>query len=594
VTKAEQQKLKRTPRWTPGMNQIAGEFSTLTDGLDYAAHGDTGLNFYAPRGALEHVLPYRELREKARSTARKLLRAGLRHGERVAIVAETGPAFIITFFACQYAGLIPCPVPYAMNMGGHDAYVSRIEGMLNAADASAIVGPNVSKEAIGEAAGRTNTRMILTHSSLQELEEDGELAPFQADDVAYIQYSSGSTSAPKGVLISQKAATTNTRMILQHGLKVRTDDRAFSWLPLYHDMGLVGFLLSPMMGQTTVDYLATPAFARRPALWLKLMSDNRSTVCYAPSFGYDLASRRIKDGANDLDLSSWRIAGIGGDMVRPDVLCEFTDRLKGSGFKSTAFNPSYGMAESTLAVTFTPLEEEMIVDVVDRAKMKETGRAEVASEIDKLNAPEKVRSFVACGMSMPGHEIVVRDDNGKVLGDREIGHVLIKGPSLMAGYYLNNSATEEIMGSDGFMDTGDMGYMLDGQIVLTGRAKDLILHNGRNIWPQDLEWAAEQLPDLKDGDAAAFGVEDENGEEHVTVLIQCRFADPERRAHVRHEVSTLVHRAAGVECDVVLVPTRSLPFTSSGKLSRSGAKSKFLSGEILPLEVDLPHLVAVG
>ncbi len=594
MTQAEQKELKKTPRWTSGMNQIAGEFSTLTDGLDYAAHGDTGLNFYAPRGALEHVLPYRDLRERARSTGRKLLRAGLRGGERVAIVAETGPDFVITFFACQYAGLIPCPVPYAMNMGGHDAYVLRIEGMLNAADASAVIGPDLSKEAISEAAARTNTRMVLTHTSLQELDEDGELAPFNSDDVAYIQYSSGSTSAPKGVLISQKAATTNTRMILQHGLKVTTDDRAFSWLPLYHDMGLVGFLLSPMMAQTTVDYLATPAFARRPALWLKLMSDNRSTVCYAPSFGYDLASRRVSAAASDLDLSSWRIAGIGGDMVRPDVLHNFIERLGVAGFKSTAFNPSYGMAESTLAVTFAPLEDEIIIDVIDRAQMKETGKAHAASEIDKRNAPEKVRSFVACGLSMPDHEIVVRDDAGTILADREIGHVLIKGPSLMTGYYLNDNATNEIMGDDGFMDTGDMGYMLNGQIVLTGRAKDLILHNGRNIWPQDLEWAAEQLSDLKDGDVAAFGIEDEVGEEHVTVLVQCRFADPARREHVRHEVSMLVHRAAGVECNIVLVPTRSLPFTSSGKLSRAGAKEKFLSGEIAPLEMDTPHLVAVG
>ncbi len=587
--------LTRTPRKTVGMKKILGEFSTLTQGLDYAAKGAAGFNFYAPRGALQHVLPYSEMRSKALEVGAKLINAGLERGERVAIVAETGPEFVITFFGCQYAGLVPCPVPYAMNIGGRDAYVTRIAGMLNAADASAIVTPQSLEESIGEAAKLAGVKTVLTHEAMAGLSSQGQLTAFGADDVAYIQYSSGSTSAPKGVLITQKAATANTRAILQHGMRLTDDDRAFSWLPLYHDMGLVGFCLSSMMGQASVDYLATPAFARRPALWLKLMSENRSTISYAPSFGYDLASRRINGGAKDLDLSNWRIAGIGGDMVRADVLSDFAERLDVAGFNSKAFMPSYGMAEATLALSFAPLDEEVLVDVVDRAKMKETGKAVPACEIERLNQPEKVRSFVACGAVMPDHQMVVRDDNGNELDEREIGHVLIKGPSLMAGYYLNVEATQAIMGADGFMDTGDMGYMLDGQIVLTGRAKDLILHNGRNIWPQDIEWAAEQLDDLRDGDVAAFGIEDEAGEEQVTVLVQCRLSDVARREALKRDVSKIVHRNAGVECNVLLVPTRSLPFTSSGKLSRAGAKSKLLSGEIVPLAAPQAEaLAAVG
>ncbi len=587
--------LARTPRKTVGMKKILGEFATLTEGLDYAAQGDTGLNFYAPRGALQHVMPYSQLRARALETGAKLLNAGLKRGERVAIVAETGPEFVVTFFACQYAGLVPCPVPYAMTIGGHDAYVIRIAGMLNAADASAIITPETLKDIICEAVGTTSVHLVLTHEALAEFSSDGDLQAFEADEVAYIQYSSGSTSAPKGVLISQKSITANSQAILQHGMQLTDDDRAFSWLPLYHDMGLVGFCLAAMMGQATVDYMATPAFARRPALWLKLMAENRSTISYAPSFGYDLAARRINGGAKELDLSNWRIAGIGGDMVRADVLSDFVDRLGVAGFKSNAFMPSYGMAEATLAISFAAPKSEIIVDVVDRTQMKASGKAVPASEIDKLNQPEKVRSFVACGSIMPGHEMVVRDDSGRQLADREIGHVLVKGPSLMVGYYLNAEATDAIMGADGFMDTGDMGYMLDGQIVLTGRAKDLILNNGRNIWPQDIEWAAEQLDDLRGGDVAAFGVEDDLGEEQVTVLVQCRYADETRRETLRREVSKIVHRSAGVECDVLLVPTRSLPFTSSGKLSRAGAKSKLLSGEIAPLDVVCQEaLVAVG
>ncbi|HFC04352.1 MAG TPA: fatty acyl-AMP ligase, partial [Rhizobiales bacterium] len=308
--------LTRTPRKSVNLKKVLGDFSTLSEGLDYAAKGETGFNFYAPRGSLQHVLPYSEMRTRARATGARLLNAGLKRGERVAIVAETGPEFVYTFFGCQYAGLVPCPVPYAMTIGGRDDYIKRINGMLNAAAASAIVTPASLKDSIIIAAQESDVRTVFDHEELAGYSDDAVLQPFDGDDVAYIQYSSGSTSAPKGVLITQKSAVANTRAILKHGMDLKEDDRAFSWLPLYHDMGLVGFCLSAMMGQATVDYLATPAFARRPALWLKLMSDNRSTITYAPSFGYDLASRRVNGGAKDLDLSNWRIAGIGGDMVR--------------------------------------------------------------------------------------------------------------------------------------------------------------------------------------------------------------------------------------------------------------------------------------
>ncbi len=595
------EQLRRTPRKTPGLNQILGNFKTITEALDYAAWGDTGFNFYSPRGALQTVMPYSQLRKKARETGRKLMNTGLERGQRVSVVAETGPEFMIVFFGCQYAGLVPCPLPYSMHIGGREAYVNRVAGMMQAADASAVVTTADIESHIREAAEIAGISNVMTHEELQSVAPDGDLKRFEADEVAYIQYSSGSTSAPKGVLISQKAITSNARAILEHGLEITSEDRAFSWLPLYHDMGLVGFCLAPMMGQTTVDYMATPAFARRPALWLKLMSDNKSTVCFAPSFGFDLASRRINGSAAEIDLSSWRIAGIGGDMVRPDVLEEFTSRLAVAGFDPKAFLPSYGMAETTLAISFARLDSEIKIDVVDKARMKLSQCAVPASDKDITLHPEKVRKFVACGKVLPGHEMIVRNDKGEVLGEREIGKVFIKGPSLMSCYYLNDEATSEVFGADGFMDTGDMGYMLDGQIVLTGRAKDMILHNGRNIWPQDIEWAVEQIEGLRSGDVAAFGVEDENGEEHVTVLVQCRSREPQVLENLRHEVSQVVHRSSGVECDVVLVPTRSLPFTSSGKLSRAGAKSRYLSGEIAEIavapaavEVQVPQMAAVG
>ena len=550
----------------------------MASGLDYAARGVTGFNFYSGRGNLEHVLSYAELRRLALTTARKLLSLGLKRGDRVAVVAETGPDFMGVFFACQYAGLVPCPLPYTMYIGGKEAYIERVAGMLKAARACAVIASEDLAAHIGEAAAAAGVTKVFTHAALQAQPESAvKLEPFRADEIAYIQYSSGSTSDPKGVLIPQKAIVANTRGILRDGLRVRPGDRAFSWLPLYHDMGLVGFCLAPMMGQVTVDYLATTAFARRPALWLKLMSENRSTICYSPSFGYDLAARRINGDAVSLNLEGWRAAGIGGDMVRADVLERFAAALAPAGFNARAFIPSYGMAETTLAVSFTDVEKPVRIDTIERNAYKNERLARPARAGEGTS---QARSFVVCGKPLPGHEVAIRNDDGQALGERQIGHVFVRGPSLMAGYYHNDAATDAVMGGDGWLDTGDMGYWLDGEIVITGRAKDLILHNGRNIWPQDIEWAAEQIEPLRSGDVAAFAVEGEDGDDDVVVLVHCRLADAAEMEALRHKVSAVVHHSAGVECSVVLVPPKSLPFTSSGKLSRAGARQKYLAGEI--------------
>ena len=567
--------LSLTPRSNRHLPQRLAAFGTLAEGLDYAAQGKTGFNFYSARGAIEHVLPYAVLRQRALTTARKLLSLGLKRFDRVAVVAETGPDFMGVFFACQYAGLIPCPVPYSIYIGGKESYIERVAGMLKAAKACAVITSDDLLSYVREGAAQAGVGHVLTHNELQaQPEAAAKLEPFHADESAYIQYSSGSTSSPKGVLISQKAITSNARGILREGLAVTPDDRAFSWLPLYHDMGLVGFCLSPMMGQVTVDFLATTAFARRPALWLKLMSDNQSTITYSPSFGFDLAARRINGDAAALDLSRLRAAGIGGDMVRADVLRRFADTLAVAGFDARALLPSYGMAETTLAISFADLGAPLRIDTVDRQALKISGMAK------PMAVGPGSRSFVVCGKPVSGSVVDIRDDNGLALGARAVGRIFVKSPSLMTGYYENPEATAAAIGGDGFLDTGDMGYWLDGDIVITGRAKDLILHNGRNIWPQDIEWAAEHVEPLRGGDVAAFAVEGEDGDDDVVVLVHCRLQSEAEIEALRHQVSAIVHHSAGVECKVVMVPPKSLPFTSSGKLSRSGAKQKYLSGEI--------------
>ncbi len=557
---------------------LAG-FASLAEGLDYAAQGVTGFSFYSARGSLQTVLPYAELRRRAISTARKLLSLGLKRGDRVGVIAETGPDFMAVFFGCQYAGLIPCPMPYTMYIGGKDSYVERVAGMLSAAKAGTVITGDDLLGHVSEGAAKAGVARVLTHAALEALPEAAtKLEPFGPNENAYIQYSSGSTSSPKGVLISQAAIIANARGILREGLALTPDDRAFSWLPLYHDMGLVGFCLSPMLGQVSVDYLATTAFARRPALWLKLMSDNGTTITYSPSFGYDLAARRINGDAVTLDLSRLRVAGIGGDMVRADVLQSFAAMLSVARFQPEAFLPSYGMAETTLAISFAAAREPFRVDSVDRHALKMLGRAVPASG-------EHARSFVVCGRPLSTSTVEIRDEQGRALPERHVGRIFVKTPSLMSGYFQNDEATDAAIGGDGFLDTGDMGYWLDGEIVITGRAKDLILHNGRNIWPQDIEWAAEQIEPLRAGDVAAFAVEGEDGDDDVVVLVQCRLQDEAQIEALRHEVAAVVHRSAGVECRVVMAPPKSLPFTSSGKLSRSGAKAKYLSGEIADIHV---------
>jgi fatty-acyl-CoA synthase len=581
--------LSRTPRSNRNLEQKLGGFKTIAEGLDYAALGVTGFNFYSGKGVLQNVLPFSELRSKALATARKLISAGMKRGDRVAVIAETGPEFMAVFFGCQYAGLVPCPMPYTMYIGGKDAYIERVTGMLRAAAACAVVTTSDLEGHIRAGAEGAGVDNVLTHEELQALPESLiKLETFGPDDVAYIQYSSGSTSEPKGVLITQRAIMANTAGMLRDGLHANQNDRAFSWLPLYHDMGLVGFCLSPLMGQVSTDYISTPSFARRPALWLRLMSQNRSTISSSPSFGYDLAAKRINGEAVTLDLSNWRVAAIGGDMVRADVLKQFSETLSVAGFNEHAFMPGYGMAESTLAVSFADVNKPIRIDTIDKAAYK---NSRLAVPANPNQAKDTVRSFVACGKALPGHEMIIRDDEGSVLKDREIGHIFVSGPSLMSGYFHDGEATDAVIAADGYLATGDMGYLLDGEIVVTGRAKDLILHNGRNIWPQDIEWAAEQIEPLKSGDVAAFAVEGEDGDDDVVVLVQCRLIDDVEIEKLRREVSAVVHHSAGVECSVVLVPPKSLPFTSSGKLSRAGAKQKFVNGELAEITHPARHQI---
>jgi fatty-acyl-CoA synthase len=564
-----------TPTANPGLPKRHADFRTIAEALDYAALGATGINFYDAKLTVAESLPYLRLREQALLLARKMLGSGLQPGDRVGLVAENDGDFARGFFACQYAGLIPAPLPLPAAFGGRSNYIAHLRRMLEAASADALFGPSVLLPWLLETAEGLDLKFTGTLAMLAPVAAiSGELPAQDENALGYLQFSSGSTRFPAGIAVTQRAFMANARGIGKHGLEIAEGDRALSWLPFYHDMGLVGFFLLPMACQSTVDILSPRDFARRPLNWLNLISRNRATTAFSPSFGYELCTRRAETAdLSDLDLSSWRSAGIGGDMIRPSVLENFVDRFGPHGFSASAFVPSYGMAEATLALSFTPPGRGARQDLVDSAMLESCHLAAPLRD-----TASRGRSFVRCGYPLPGHEIEVRDPNGTRLGERHVGRVHARGPSLMQGYYGAPAETARVLSADGWLDTGDLGFFANGEIVISGRAKDLIIVNGRNLWPQDLEWTAEsELDLLRSNDVAVFSVEGET-DEIVVALVQCRAGEPAEREALATEIGNIFRARYGVKTRVVLVPPRSLPLTSSGKMSRSRARAIYLAG----------------
>ena len=566
----------------PGCPRRLADFPTLADALDYAAQGETGINFYSGRGQLVEALPYRVLRQQALDYAHRLLALELTPGEQIAIIAETDGDFVRAFCACQYAGLVPVPLPLPLAFAGWETYVATLRRMIRKADALAAFAPEILLPWLREATEGLGLRLVATLAELRQVEPKNQALPTpEPDRVSYLQFSSGSTRHPLGVTVMHRTVMANAAAVGRHGLAIREGDRGVSWLPLYHDMGLVGFLLIPLACQVSVDLLPTRDFARRPLVWLHVIGRNRGTLAYSPSFGYELCASRADWAPDDLDLSCWRVAGIGGDMIRPQVLEEFGEHMAAHGFRSEAFVASYGMAEATLALTFAPLGRGIRKDIVRRGLLEHEGIALPCAPRDVAEG----RAFVSCGPILPGHRLEVRDEAGDVLPERRVGTIFVHGPSITLGYHGHLEETSQAFCASGWLNTGDLGYLADGEIVVTGRAKDLIIVNGRNIWPQDLESTAETtLPVLRSRDVLVFSVDGEAAE-RVIALVQCRAADPEARETLRAEVSGLFRREHGIEVSVVLVPPHSLPLTSSGKFSRTRAKQMLLAGAF---EADSP------
>ncbi|WP_306478389.1 fatty acyl-AMP ligase [Methyloversatilis sp.] len=571
-----------TPSPNVSLDQRLADFPTLSEALDYAALGHTGVNFYDGRYRLTAVLPYAELRQAALAMAQRLHGLGLQRGDRVALVADTSPGFMEIFYGCQYAGFVPVPLPVPAGLGNRDLYITRLRRLLDSCGAAVVVAPADMLPLVCEATRGLTATFI---GSLDDLRArsfvPAEIEPSRPDELAYLQYTSGSTRFPRGVMVTQRSAMANLQGIVgATGLAVRPGDRAVSWLPFYHDMGLVGFVLGPMVSQLSADYLGTHDFAMRPRQWLKMISDNRATISFSPPIGYDLCARRMRpDEVECLDLSCWRVAGVGAEPVRPAILEHFAEWMAPAGFDDRAFLPSYGLAESTLAVSFARQSVGMQVDRIDRRAMERHRRAITC--IGDLNASS---SYVNCGRVLPGHELVILDEADQRLHEGQIGRVKVRGPSVMLGYFGDPTSTREVLDDDGWLDTGDLGYLRGGELFITGRRKDLIIVHGRNIWPEDIEHLAERQPEVRTGDAIAFLVPGTH-DPQVVVQVECRLTDPQQRAGLIERLANLIFSDAGVQCTVQLVPLHSLPRTSSGKRSRAEACQRFLQATREMLEL---------
>ncbi len=574
--------IKATPTLDDTLERRYSDFDTLIDAVEYAALGMRGVNFYDARGHLSESLTWREVRHTSRELGSKIAGLGFQKGDRIALIAETTGDFICFFIGCQYAGVLPVPLPLPTSFGGKVGYVEQLENQMRSCGASGLYVPDFMADLIKDMLGGLDLRFVGSAQAYENLHDKGALAKVTADDLAYLQYSSGSTRFPHGVAVTYRSLLANTHGMGYHGVPLKDDDRVVSWLPFYHDMGLVGTFLTTLTCQVSVDFIPTEDFARRPLSWLRVLTENKGTISYSPTFGYDVCARRagVRATAFDgLDLSNWRAAGIGGDMIRPDVLDYFAETFKTIGFNPKSFIPSYGLAECTLGVSFGVAGAGVHVEDIEESLLAGDRHLLVAATDEDSHK----RAVVNCGIPLPEYELEIRDEDEAVLADEHVGRLYLRGVSVMREYFNDPETTREVLSPEGWLDTGDMGYIKDGAIYIVGRAKDMIIVNGRNHWPQDIEWAAEQVLGVKNGDVAAISVPGDQAEEVPMLLVQCRVSDEAQRIQFIKAIRSHVYDVTSVSCLVKAVPPRSLPRTSSGKLTRTKARAQYLSGHLQAL-----------
>ncbi|NDP39708.1 MAG: AMP-binding protein [Rhodoferax sp.] len=522
-------------------------------------------------------LRYADLHRDAVALAAGLHALGLDKGSKVAIMLPTGREFFAAFYGALYAGLIPVPLYPPARPSQLEDHLKRIAAILRNAQARLLITVERAKplahllRAQAEALHgvHTVTDLSLTDAPM--------LRPaLTASDVAFLQYTSGSTGDPKGVILTHANLLANLRA-MWNASNVGSSDTFVSWLPLYHDMGLIGACLGALYLGFHLVLMSPMAFLARPARWLETIHRHRGTVSAAPNFAYELCLAKVTDAElATLDLSCWRLAFNGAEPVSPDTLERFAARFATCGLKRAALMPVYGLAENTVGLSFGPVGRGPLVDRVDRVTLARDGVAEPARSDDA-----QALRIVSCGSPLPGHDLRVVGAGGRELPEREQGRVQFRGPSSTQGYLNNPVANQGLFDGD-WLNTGDLGYMAGGELFLTGREKDIIIRGGFNIHPQELETAVAGIAGVRKGGVAVFAATDRrSGTERLVVLAETRVREPAQRAQMIRAITALSATLLGAPADdVVLAPPRSVLKTSSGKTRRAACRELYEQGRL--------------
>ena len=565
--------------------RAASEARTLVEVLDWhaAQHPDRlHLTVLQDEATVVGALTYGELSTRARNVARGLIARDVAPGDRVALMLPTSIDFFIAYFGILYAGAVPVPIYPPMRLSQIEDHLRRQIGILRNAGACMLVTMPEGQRLAGLLRAQVETMSAVESvASLETSPASVDLPQVKDPEaVALIQYTSGSTGDPKGVVLSHANLLANIRA-MGGVMEASSADVFVSWLPLYHDMGLIGAWLGCMYFAAPLYAMSPLSFLVRPESWLWAIHRFRATFSASPNFGFELCLNKISDAdLEGLDLGSLRMVANGAEPVSVPTLRRFIERFGRFGFPAQAMAPVYGLAESSVGLAFPPVGRAPLIDRVNRDRLSTHGVAEPAK-------PEDPRplEIVACGQPLPGHEIRIVDEAGYELGERREGRLEFRGPSATRGYFRNETKTRELF-HDGWLDSADRGYTAGGDVYITGRIKDIIIRAGRHLYPQEIEEAVADIPGIRKGGVAVFGVTDRaSGTERVVVLAETRETDPAARAALQaraHEITTDI--AGTPPDDIVLAPPRTVPKTSSGKIRRSAAKALYESGHIEPLQ----------
>ncbi len=550
---------------------------TLMEILEHGERDRVALTFLDRRGNEWHR-SYGDLLEGAQVAATYLKNRGLKAGDKVIMLLLTGEQFIDAFFGTMMAGGVPVAVSPPMTFGDINKYLDNLGHIVSNSQARFMISFPRIRKVIGRVLAGDNDlqEFVLAKDIAAERPKNPGFPSVDSEDAAFIQYTSGSTGMPKGAVLSHRALLANVDGIT-HGIRLTEKDVSVSWLPLFHDMGLIGSLLSALYKQTHLYTMQPEAFVMDPVGWLKYITKYKATIATAPNFAYHLLANRVKpEELLELDLSTLRVAFNGAEPVDLRTLDKFEKIFGPVGYRPTTSFPVYGMAENCLASTFPPIDTRYHVQALDRVRLEERRQAVPADKKDEF-------PYLAVSVGSPilGQEVAIKADSG-FAREKQVGEIIIKSPSLMTGYYRNPEASAEVI-KDGWLHTGDLGFIQDGRLFVTGRAKEMIIKRGRNYYPYDIERAASSVQGVRKGCLVAFSTEGQkDGTEDLVIVAETRETDEGRKTQITKDIASEVLSSVGIRPDkVFLVPPRSIPKTSSGKLQRLLTKQRFTDGTLV-------------